>query len=346
MDNQGIIDFSPATKKNPTPKVISLNLKSNQILNWQQTHSSVNQDSQNNGNQNTKINSSDPSNSANKDSFKPEILRQSLGMRSFIQIIYFPKKLLLNYLPADTEFCTLLELETALDEFLLKHRLLIKDRVLVNYKMSRDFNLKLTLTPKTCPQISRQSCNQDQEDFPVLGQTPQTGGNTHTPKTSKPLFQSGPQQFNFKHFRKLISRQKFLGTVRSHLNPGFLTTDYLKRTSIPKRGKFEKIQVLADRKRNRYHTSIRGLEPFFRDLRPVLSHLQNLLATSGSIQKIRFKKKDVECVSLQGTLADQVAKWLIEELGFDTNLVDVVFKVDQKRRNKAARFVPKTVKQI
>lgn len=264
-------------------------------------------------------------------------------MRYFVQIIRVPTKNLRKYFPDHTEYLRSQEFDPVITKFLKSHRLLIKNRVLVNSQMARDLDLKMTLKPRFDSHGQNDPLKGNFEEFPSLSSADPKPDNLQQKleNSGKFIFQPGPEKFNFKNFKNLIEYKKFREVFLKKMKIGYVKIDLARNTHSVHNKKYEKIEILSQKKRNRYTTVVRGLEPLFPDLKKVSRYLQKFLATSVSLQSARFKKKDVATLSVQGTMHVQVKNFLVERLGLEDELLELVIRIDKKREKKTGGFVSK-----
>ena len=130
-----------------------------------------------------------------------------------------------------------------------------------------------------------------------------------------------------------IKYQDFQKILEKNLKFFYIIYDSEKKTEKRINGKFEGIQIIADKLNNRYITKITNLDIFGIDLEKLINIWKIKFGTSGSIQDVLKGKVVFRQVFLQGGFTDVLKEFLVG-IGFEQDLVVVVKKCVKPVRRK------------
>ena len=125
----------------------------------------------------------------------------------------------------------------------------------------------------------------------------------------------------------------FLKIIERNLKFYYIISNPEKKTEKRINGKFEGIQIIADKLNNRYITKITNLDIFGIDLEKLISIWKIKFGTSGSIQDVQKGKLFFKEIFLQGGFCDVLKDFLID-IGFEEDLIKVVKKCVKPVRRK------------
>lgn len=294
MDKLGIITYKEATKKSSTPSITHINRKNPTLSEWEPTISAP----------------------MAKEVEEKETKEEKQTITHEIVNMCKPDSLLKKYLnlAQDAEFITHDEMERKVKDFLKKANLLQKDQVIVNDMLRDDFNIEV----------------EESEDEEADKKSEESGDEIK--ETKKKEDEDKKKKKNVKAPAVTIKLTKFMQMLEKHLTYLYKIIDLKTKKETIKQGKFEGINIFAEKAHNKFVTRVTSLSVFGLNLEALLSEWQVKFATSGSIHEVVINKHHVKEISLQGIFLDEIKDYLTTIIKIPESLIVTVNKVDKKKK--------------
>jgi translation initiation factor 2D len=297
MDKLGIITFKEATKKSATASITHINRKNLTLSDWEPTISA-------------------PMSKEEEEKEGKEGKGERLVITHEIVNMCKPDSLLKKYLnlAPDAEVVTHDEMEKKIKDFLKKSNLLQKDQVIVNDMLKEDFNIEVEDSEDEEADLKSAECEDEVKE------------------TKKHDNEDKKKKKGAKAPAVTIKLTKFMQMIEKHLTYLYKIIDLKSKKETIKQGKFEGVNIFAEKAHNKFLTRVTSLGVFGLNLEALLAEWQAKFSATGSIHEVVINKQHVKEISLQGLFLDEIKDYLTSIIRIPENLIVTVNKVDKKKK--------------